>query len=119
MQGNGKISFEIEGVKHSLYFGMTATEIIANSSITAINKGEVTDLKAFAYILFGGMCNFADSIDEVRPKFNDAYMLAEQISNEDQITKDIYDAWNGSKPKDELLKRLDAIKKKAEENLNQ
>jgi len=115
MQGNGKISFEIEGVKHSLYFGMTATEIIANSSVTAISKGEVTDIKAFAYILFGGMCNFADCIDEVRPKFQDAYFLAEQIANENEITADIYKAWNESKPKEELLKRLNAVKKKAEQ----
>lgn len=116
---NARVTFEVEGVKHSLYFGMVATEIITGKSVKAAASKEKNDLKSFAYIVFGGLCNAADLKDEDRPEFEDAYLLTESIAGDDELSAKIYQSWSESKPYVELMTKLNGIKKKAEVKPNQ
>lgn len=108
--GNGNISFEIEGVKHSLFFGMVATEIIEELSVKAANENklgsQINNLKAFAYVVFGGLCNKADSMDVQRPEFTEAYIIADAIWLDQELSTKIYKTWEESKPCVELMKRI-------------
>jgi hypothetical protein len=115
--GNGNISFEIEGVTHSLFFGMVATEMITGFSVNAARAGTVDDLQAFAYIIYGGLCNKADSRLEQRPEFENVYMIADAIYSDKELASRIYSEWENSKPCIEMRKKLglDTDKKKAEE----
>ncbi|SMC45726.1 hypothetical protein [Pedobacter africanus] len=110
---NPRITFEVEGVKYSLYFGMVATQIITEKSIKAAASQEKSNVKSFAYILFGGLCNAAELVDEANPDFEQAYLLAEVIAGDDDLTSKIYSAWQESKPHKELMDRLNSNKKKA------
>lgn len=115
---NARITFEVEGVKHSLYFGMVATQIISDKSIKAAASGDVNNVKAFAYIIFGGICNQCELKDEQYPEFEEAYLIAELISADDELTSRIYSTWQDSKPYKELMDRLNSGKKKAGGNQN-
>lgn len=118
--GNGIIDFEIEGVTHSLFFGMVATEIIEGLSIKAAKEGElgakIDNLKAFAYVVYGGLCNKADSIDIQRPEYTEAYMIADAVWIDQELSTKIYKTWEESKPCIELMKRIGTMpdKKKDE-----
>lgn len=114
---SARITIEVEGVKHSLYFGMLAVEMIAKKSVEAAAKGEADDLKSFAHIIHAGMCNHADMKDFDRPSFEEAYIIAESLASDEEQSKLISDAWINSKPHKELIERLSGIgKKKAVES---
>lgn len=115
--GNGNISFEIEGVTHSLFFGMVATEIITNMSVEAAKVGEVDNVKAFAYIIYGGLCNKADSQLRQRPEFEIAYMIADNICSDDDLSAKVYSAWQDSKPCIELMKKLNGNEPKKKDEV--
>lgn len=111
-----RITFEVEidGVKerHTCYFGMTATQIIAEKSIKLSQSGEADPIKSFAYILYGGLCNNADMNDFDRPAFHEAYSLTEKVlSASVDIQNSIYSAWENSKPHQDLLKTFKALNK--------
>jgi len=119
MQGNGKISFEIEGVKHSLYFGMTAAEIIAEKTYLHLSKGKIPAMTSVAYIVYGGLCNQADRTDSDRPEYEQAYEIAEHLASDDELGQKVVSCYTESQASKTLLDRLNAGKKKAEENLSQ
>jgi len=107
-------TFEIEGVKHSLYFGMVATEIILAKSVKYAESKDPHGIKSTAEIIYGGLCNNADLSDIDRPTFEEAYLIAESIISDEQLIKDILSAWTESKPYVSLMERLNGDKKKAE-----
>lgn len=111
---NSIISFDVDGIGYSLYFGMVATEIISQKSIQAAEGGEINDIKAFAYIVYGGLCNHDDLHDRQRSSFQEAYIIAESIASDDKLTMKIYSVWSDSKPNKDLLERLNGTKKKVE-----
>lgn len=111
---NARVTFEVEGVKHSLYFGMIATEIITDKSVEMAKKGVKDNLKSLAYIVFGGLCNTAESREQEYPEFEDAYLLAESICRDLELCEKIQSAWTDSKPYVEMMDRLNGLKKKAE-----
>lgn len=109
-------NFEIEGQKYTLYFGMVATQIIAEKSAKHAVDGELDNFKAFAYIIYGGLCNQADRVDDNRPLFDVAYDLAELISQQDEAVQiGIFEAWKNTKPAQAMLdllpKQADSKKK--------
>lgn len=105
---NGKVSFEIEGIKRSLYFGMVATEIFAQKAVkTSLNPSDSNNIKAFAYLVYAGLCNQADLLDNAYPKFDDAYQLTERIIEQgEELQMLIYDTWAASKPAKNVLDKL-------------
>lgn len=111
---NARVTFEVEGVKHSLYFGMVATEIISDKSYEMAKKGIKDGLKSLAYIIFGGLCNYAESKDQDHPEFEEAYLIAELICKDVELCDKIQSTWTESKPYEELMNRLSSLKKKAD-----
>lgn len=112
--GNAKVIFVLEGVSHSLYFGMVATELIEANSIKAANANEKSNMKSFAYIVHAGMCNQAELKDLPYPEFEEAYLIAESICKDEELCAKIQSTWTESKPYKELMDRLNEGKKKAE-----
>lgn len=106
---NGKVSFEIDGIKRSLYFGMVATEIVEKKTFAISNAGEVnlSGIRAFSYIIYGGLCNQAELMDNPYPKFDDAYELTEKIVEQgEELQSLIYNTWANTKPGKDMLARL-------------
>ncbi len=113
---NGKISFEIEGEKISLYFGMTAAEIIAEKTFLHLSKGKMPAMTSVAYIVYGGLCNQADRTDADRPDYELAYDIAEFLAGNDELGQKVVACYTESHASKTLLDKLNADKKKAEEN---
>lgn len=123
MSGTAKMEFEIEGVKHSLYFGMTSTYIFQQKSFEEVARMEAQGIKAdadnvdkiktFAYVVYSGACNWADLNDLQRPKYSDIYMLVEKILSKENeaIQVSIWETWNNSLPVAEMLERLNGVNK--------
>jgi len=125
---NGHFDFELEGVKYSLHFGMTAVRIFSiKSGEELVRLQEANpdvkpeDLKAdgvksFAYLVYAGLCNSADIKEQRHPSFQEAYELAESILMDDSSLQDeIFEAFNSSratKKQMELLGPKDEKKKK-------
>lgn len=114
---SAKISFEIEGVSHTLYFGMSsvgifqkrsATEymLLVNSGIETPEKGDFDEIKSFANLIYSGLCNQADILDEQRPPFIEAYELTEAISIIPGLAERISEVWNESRPVKDMIDRL-------------
>lgn len=102
--------FEIEGKKHTLYFGMVATQIVAEKSVNVayLNpKDPDVQIKTFAYIVYGGLCNQADRKDFMRPNFEEAYDLTVSILEQgEELQTNIWNAWSESKPAKAMLAAL-------------
>lgn len=101
--------FEIEGKKHSLYFGMVATEIFANKSIKVAGEPKSTEaqLKSFSYLIYGGLCNQADRRDVARPNFEEAYDLTMLILEQgEELQTNIWAAWSETKPSKAMMNAL-------------
>lgn len=123
MSGTAKMEFEIEGVKHSLYFGMTSVHIFQQKSFEEVARMEaqgikaaaenVDQIKTFTYVVYSGACNWADLNDLQRPMFSDVYMLCEKILTKDNehIQLKIWEVWKNSQPVAEMLERLNGVNK--------
>lgn len=134
---NGKVTFDLDGVKRSLYFGMVATQIFKEKAgrnaiqqaeeLESLEKdlGKVKakeewnnllmerktseDLKAFVFIVFGGLCNQAHLRGDNYPTFEQAYELAERICYVDktgEMQSLIYTTWSESQPAKDMLEQL-------------
>jgi len=118
-----KISFEVEGVKHSLYFGVLASrlfrekldEIVKRKKEAGINPAPESE-QSFAAIMYGALCNQADIDEVLRPTFAKAYELMEAIAGDDELTMRIYKAWEEAKPNEALINLVNGNKKKVEES---
>lgn len=137
MKSNGIVSFEIEGVNHTLYFGMKAVSIFVNKSneellkvneeIIKLNteKSEdeelipllpIDETKAVVFAVYGGMCNQAERYDLPYPKYVDAYDLTEKIllSEDKNIQVNIWETFQDSRAGEGLFKLLNPVKKEDE-----
>lgn len=134
---NGKVSFDIDGVKRSLYFGMVATQIFKEKAgrnaiqqeqerqelEKSLGKGRANeewlklveerksseDLKAFVFIVFGGLCNQAHLRGDNYPTYEQAYELSERILYLDktgEIQTLIYTTWAESQPAKDMIEQL-------------
>lgn len=122
-----RITFDLQGVTHSLYFGMAAIEIFSQKSVAElsllakehpeipIDKLKADPVKSFAYVIYSGLCNQADIMELSRPTFEQAYYISEQIIDEgEKLQQDIFDCFNNSRAHKSLIERLHpADKKKA------
>lgn len=114
---SARISFEIEGKKHTLYFGMSSVRIfqeksageyirLVNSGIEKPTQDDYDNNLVFAFLVHSGLCNMADINDEQRPLFIDSYSLSEEISRNEELTLKINEVWNESQPVIEMSERL-------------
>lgn len=113
--GNGLITFHVDGVSHTLYFGMVATQIFAEKGmqeqVWLKDRGEdrADDVKAFACIVYAGACNYADRIDVQRPTFEACYNLTESILMEGTELQDqIFTCFRESRPTQAMYDKLGA-----------
>lgn len=120
-----KHTFQIEGKEYTLYFGMASVGIFQQKSLEEVIRmndsgvkataDNVDKIKTFAYVIYSGLCNWADLQDQKRPAFGDCYILTEEIlSSGVDIQNGIWEAWTDSKPVDEMLKRLNGKEKTAQ-----
>lgn len=105
---NAKVKFKIDGVERSLYFGMVATQIFAEKGAKqATNNTEANNIKSFAYLVYAGLCNQADLLDNSYPTFEQAYELTEKIIEQgEELQNLIFATWQNSKPAKDMLDRL-------------
>jgi len=106
---SNKIDFEIDGVKHSLRFGMTAVEITQNKAYQHTqlhNNEQLSTWDMFVVIIYSGLCNNADVEEINRPKWKDAFDIAESLADETETTMLIWECWENSKPVKAMMERL-------------
>jgi hypothetical protein len=114
---SAKISFEIEGKSHTLYFGMASVRIFQErsaaeylrliaSGIEEPTSADLDPTKTLAMLVHSGRCNQADIEDEQRPAFPDSYELAEQIAADDELCQRLNEVWGESQPVKNMLERL-------------
>lgn len=105
---NAKVKFKIDGVERSLYFGMVATQIFAEKGTKlAENNSEANNVKSFAYLVYAGLCNQADLLDNSYPSFEQAYELTEKIIEQgEELQNEIFNTWQNSKPAKDMIDRL-------------
>lgn len=129
--GNGRIQFEIKdgeyaGVHH-LHFGMSAIRIYQEKVFSEIQglssespKTKLEDLKAdpvksFAYLIYAGLCNYADIQEKSRPTYQYSYSISEEILYmDDSIQNDIWVCFSESRAGKDLLDKLPKPEKKSE-----
>lgn len=123
-----KLTIELpESGKVNLYFGMSAIEVYSNKSVEQVNKlakehpkVAVKDLGKFAsgslsfsYVIFAGLCGWADREENIRPKFADAFDMAQEIMEQgDELQKLVYVTFSNSRAHKILQERLNGIQKK-------
>lgn len=114
---NAKVKFIIDGVERSLYFGMVATQIFAEKGAKlAENNTNANNVKSFAYLVYAGLCNQADLLDNAYPTFEEAYELTEKIIEQgEELQNQIFTTWQNSKPAKNMLEMLPKSEEVAEE----
>ena len=80
---NGVFELSVKGAKHTLMFRMKAYQILQMKSAVELERsGTVDELKAFVYLVYAGMCNYAESLDLVYPEYQYCYNLVDDLLNE-------------------------------------
>lgn len=113
----GRISFELNGVSHTLHFGMLSAQIFAEKGVKEVliqqdgdeNKDvkEASASKTLATIIHAGACNYAEIAEIKYPTFAESYDLMEQICLTGlDLQNDIFKCWNESRPTIDMLDRL-------------
>lgn len=137
MNNNHIIHIEIEGNKHTLYFGMRAVIIFEQKCYEEnlrINNGslfdddgeikkdlrDIDEIKLFCYCIYAGLCNEADRKDDMFPDFSFAYDLANEIieTKDAELQNNIWSAFRNSRAGSQYfdkLKELSEIKGHREE----
>lgn len=96
--------------ENTLHFGMTAIRIWqekCQEEVKRLNGGKPDNVKAFAYLIHAGLCNYQDTIDGVHPSFESSYAIAEEILfMPEDIQKSIWDCFNNSRAGKPLLDAL-------------
>lgn len=110
---NGRIKFTVESGEYTLHFGMKSAQIFAekglNEFLLVEERGEkkADDIKSFAYIIFSGLCNYADISEKQHPTFEEAYLLTEEIlMAPPDVQTSIFDTWKEARPTKEMMDRL-------------
>jgi len=108
----GKYSFNIDGVEHSVWFGMTSVNIFQRLSTQQLElqgNGELDNNTSYATLIYAGLCNNADVKMVNRPSFERAYEIAEAILDDEKLQTEIYKVWEESKPVKEMMDRLNKL----------
>lgn len=67
----------------------------------------IDPIKAFAYLVYAGLCNNADAKDLARPTFEDCYELTEEILLAgDQLQNDIWTAFKDSRAGSNMIEKV-------------
>jgi hypothetical protein len=123
---NGICHIDLNGNRVSFLFGMRSvsiyqSKVLANNlkqiEIIKANNPDLNDedvkalitndsFKLFTYIVYGGMCNYADLKDEMFPTFEQAYEVAEQLNFDNELYQIVMNAFESSKATQETLKAL-------------
>lgn len=124
-----KVTFEIEGVSHSLYFGMLAIELwttlVAEEAVKLKSSPNTSDsafnIKGFAMCVYAGLCNNAEMNRQNHPDFEDAYILADGILAErNGLDLKIWNTFINSRAGKPVMDKLAPEKKSEEvENISQ
>lgn len=117
-----RISFTLPSGEYTLHFGMCSAQIFGDLWVKliagiAIKEGVEVDeipedspekfgLASFANIVFAGWCNYNESIPLPFPKYSDAYNLAEELCEDDELSKQIYACWKNARPTQNMMDRL-------------
>lgn len=130
------ISVNVADRNIPLLFGMTAVRIwqeralndVVKPALSADKKkidpekvkgSNVDNTKAWAYMVFAGMCNYADYKEIERPQYGEAYELAEEMLYlPDEEQKRIWDCFSNSRAYERMTMKLSELtgKQKKSEN---
>lgn len=111
---NGRIDIEVQGVNHSLHFGMSALKIWTEKAVSELQRvpNVKSDMQAFAYTVYAGLCNYADIKELPHPSFEEAYELAEEILiTGDDLQNKVWSTFRESRAGKPLLDKLNPEKK--------
>lgn len=112
---NGIVSIELEGVKHTLLFGMKAIRIFSektsqeiqrqNATIEDVNEWnfQIEENKSFIYLVYAGLCNYAESNDLEYPSYQDCYLIANELLFDANQQVKIWEVFKSSKAGSNLL----------------
>jgi len=110
---NGRITFTVPSGDYTLHFGMKSAQIFAEKGykefLLVEERGDkgADDIKSFAYIIFSGLCNYADIAEKQHPSFETAYLVTEEILLDGgELQTKIFEVWKSSRPIEEMTKRL-------------
>jgi len=109
---SNKIDFELEGVKHSLRFGMTAVEITQAKAFKHTqlhNNEQLSTWDMFIVIIHAGLCNHADVAEINRPTWEESNDIAEALASEEKTQALIWEVFESSKPVKEMMDRLKSV----------
>lgn len=111
------VSFEIDGTKHDLYFGMDAFEVIFGfMNSQAVQGTKPSPFTSASYIIYGGLINQAILDEKPKPKYGDVYKLCEKLYNlPEEVQAPIFSVYESSIAKEALTKRLDELSGKGED----
>ena len=110
---NGICKINIEGEEISLLFGMKSVFIFGQKyaeHVSKVGQGKEDGFKLFSYIVYAGMCNYADSKDEEYPEYQTAYLITEHINADDELAKKVMSSYNGSKAAQDLINKISPAK---------
>lgn len=96
---------------HTLHFGMTATRIWqekCEEEVKRLNGEKADSIKAFAFLVYAGLCNYQDTLDESNyPTFSEAYAIAEDfLFMDEKVQNDIWTCFENSRAGKPLLGAL-------------
>lgn len=119
---NGRIKFLIPSGEYTLHFGMKSAQIFAEKGLSefllieARGEKKADDIKSFAYIIFSGLCNYADIAEKQHPSFEEAYLITEEILMAPaEVQTSIFDTWKDARPTKEMMERLGLSSESEEE----
>lgn len=110
---NGIFEITVKRTKHKLMFRMKAAQILKMRAANSVETtGTVDEFKAFVYLVYAGMCNYAESLDLVYPTYEYVYELVDDLLNEsdsiEQQTK-LWQCFNESKAGENLQEFIKAV----------
>jgi hypothetical protein len=114
---NGIVKVQIGKVEHTLLFGMKAIMIYSEKHLNELNRNPnkdaiIDEFKSFSYIVYAGLCNYAESQDLEYPTFENAYSLTEDLNDLPNEVLRIATAFKESRATQKLINVLNPVKKK-------
>lgn len=119
-----RITVDVNGKAIVLHFGMVAVRIWQERSFSEITKvaggGKVPkgkallekldNVKSFANLIYAGMCNYSETVEQSHPSFEESYLITEEILfMGDEPQNSIWNCFQGSRAYDLLIKKLNEL----------
>lgn len=115
-----RICVTVNNTEVILHFGMTSKNIWQTKcaeEVIRLGKGnqkqlaaKVDNTRAFAFLIYAGICNYQDMQENPkRPTFEEAYLIADEIMQSDELTKDVWSCWENSKANKALIATLQEL----------